>query len=239
MYDKDTRIQFYEQPFFHKFSNIEYVNLSDDSPHYYNYLEFFAERRYDRWLNKNYDLVVDVGANVGLFTECMLKIYKVNKVISVECNGDLVKQLQQNFRRNTDVTIIPKALHYNNEPIVFYQIDENTGISTTIKPSNFSYTKEVIVPTITINDLVNTYGIIDLLKIDVEGAEYDVLLNTDDSVFSQINALFIECHFVNENSSQSIISIIDKLTNIGYNIEHVNLEQSKTFNGPPMIYAYK
>ncbi len=247
IYNKDTNEQLYEMPYFHKFSNIPTISLSNSIPYRLNYVEFFIDRRYDKWLSKKYDLVVDVGANVGVFTSYMLHNQFANRVVSVECDSNALKDLQRNFKRHPWVTVIPKALHHTNEPIILYQSEANPIISSTLAPEKLENhaagvkgDQEHTVQTVTIKDLVDTYGTIDLLKIDIEGAEYGILLNTDDSVFATVNNLLIECHFFENDYLTKYYAVIDKLKKIGYTVEEFKEHQAETGKGfSECIFASK
>lgn len=68
-----------------------------------------------------------------------------------------------------------------------------------------------IVKTISIDDIINKYGTINLLKIDVEGSEYEFLLNKD---LTKINYIVGEIHYRPEFSSKLLIDWISKTHDI-------------------------
>lgn len=248
VYNTETEEQLYEQPFFKKFYNIHTSNLSNLNSYYHIYIDYFLQKVHDKWLNKKYNLVVDVGANVGVFTEAMLELYECEKIVAIECNENLVNDLKRSYKNNSKVDIINKALHHSNKNIEFYQCDTNPGISTTASPitmnnnTGIPFTKTVIVETITIQDLVNLYGKIDLLKIDIEGGEYEIIEKVDNSVFDNINNLLIECHFLRENHKyvKPYYALITKLLSAGYTVEEFLPNQIYNSNmESESIYAYK
>jgi len=98
---------------------------------------------------------------------------------------------------------------------------------------------EEIVETVTIDQLVNIYGEIDLLKIDIEGAEYDIILNTDVSVFGQINNIFLECHFFEKDYKQKYTAVLDKIRMMGYTVEEFKPNQSDAAGTSECIFATK
>jgi hypothetical protein len=95
------------------------------------------------------------------------------------------------------------------------------------------------VETVTIQQLVDTYKTIDLLKIDIEGAEYDVILNTADSLFDNINNLVIECHFFEQDYQIKYDATLDKLRTLGYSVEEYAAGQSKHPGPSECIFASK
>jgi len=62
-----------------------------------------------------------------------------------------------------------------------------------------------LVNTISIEDVIDKYGTINLLKIDVEGSEYEFLLNKD---LSKINYIVGEIHF-DDNQKENLIKWIE------------------------------
>lgn len=245
VYRQDTEEQLYEQPFFHKFLNVPRINLSNFLPYRMNYSEFFIQRKFRRATDHEYDLVVDVGANAGIFTEYMLRNNFAKKIVAVECDTIALKDLQRNFKRIKDVTIIPKALHYSEEPITFYQFTQNPTISTTLSPdriknhgAGLQSDSTLKLDTVTIEQLVNTYGTIDLLKIDIEGAEYEILFRADDKLFNHINHLMIECHFFEAEYKELFNKLRNRLLSLGYSIDEINTNPNNLEGVSEVLYAY-
>ena len=171
VYKKENNELIYEYPYFQKFVNIPRISLSNSIPYYFNYKEFFIEDKYKRYFNKKYNNVVDAGSNVGAFTEYLIRNEVSEKIIAIECDSKALKDLKNNFKREYRVEIIPKALNSTNDPITFYQSPENPVISSAIHPDKLkNHTaglkgdNEIIVDTITIANLIEKLGYIDLLK---------------------------------------------------------------------------
>jgi FkbM family methyltransferase len=228
IYRKDTQEQIYEQPFFKKFVNLPTVTLSNKAPYFINYLEYFVQGKYDRWLKsgKKFPVAVDVGANIGLFTEFLIKNKLSKKIVSVECDEDALKDLVSNYELNDNVKIINKALNDTAEPITFYHCPENSIISSTIAPSNVAHhrhgllgNKATTVQTVTLGDLVDDLKHIDLLKIDIEGAEYKIIESADPKLFNAIDNIFMECHFFEKDYKEKYSKILTKLKGMGYEVE--------------------
>jgi FkbM family methyltransferase len=235
IYKKENDELIYEHPYFQKFVNIPRVTLSNSIPYHLNYKEFFVENKYKKYFNKKFDNIVDAGANVGVFTEYLIQNELSEKIIAIECDSKALKDLKNNFKREYRVEIIPKALNSTNDPITFYQSEENPVISSTIHPDKLKNhmagvkgNDEVIVDTVTIKDLVDKLGYIDLLKIDIEGGEYEIIKNIDPSLFKNINNLLIECHFFEEDYLEKYSNLIKKLSDNGYKVEEYIKDQAIT-----------
>lgn len=246
IYTKKDGKQIYESPYFSKFVYILRVSLSNSIPYYLNYTEFFINDKYGKYFTKKYKNVVDAGANVGVFTEYLIHNEHTEKVIAVECDSKALSDLTRNFKRENRVEIIPKALYHENTKISFYHSEENPVISSTIAPDKLvnhmagvKGNDSVEVDTVTIKDLVDKLGEIDLLKIDIEGGEYGVIDNLDPQLFHSINNLFIECHFFEEDYKVKYDRLLDKLKTNGYTVEEFLENQSNNSGTSEVIFASK
>jgi hypothetical protein len=77
---------------------------------------------------------------------------------------------------------------------------------------------------ITLDQLFEEHQILkcDLIKMDIEGAEYETLCNTHDQTFNKISRIVGEYHFADELSkAHNIQSLIKHLVNKGYRVETV------------------
>jgi FkbM family methyltransferase len=228
VYNRNTDEQIYEYPFFHKFVNIPTVTLSNKAPYFINYLEYFVENKYDCWFKtgKKFNTAIDVGANIGIFTEFLIQNKLAKKILAVECDDQALYDLKKNYELNDNVKIIQKALSYNNEPITFYKCKENSIISTTIPPEKIvhhgagSINKiKTVVDTITIEEIVKEFDHIDLLKIDVEGAEYSIFEKLNSNISKNIDHMFIECHFFESDCIEKYEMLKQKVISMGYEID--------------------
>jgi FkbM family methyltransferase len=249
VYKKDTQEQLYEEPFFRKFVNVPTISLSNRAPYWYNYSEYFVLGKYAKWLNKNtkYPVAVDIGANIGVFTEFLIRSKISRKITSVECNAEAVADLRRNYEFNDNVTVIDKALSHNNEPITFYNCPENSIISSAIPPENIAQhragllpSQKTIVETITIKDLVDRLKHINLLKIDVEGSEYNVIENMDPALAEHIDTMFIECHFFEKDYKEKYRKLIERVESMGYKVEEaINKPVEEYAGSSESIFATK
>lgn len=227
VYNRDTDEQLFEQPFYSRFVNMPTITLSNRVPYFINYLEYFIMDRYGKWFNgKKFNTVVDAGANIGVFSEYLIRKKFAKKITAIECDPAALKDLHTNYEFNDNVTVIDRALSFSNDPITFYSCPENSVISSTVSPEDVAHhragilgSKKVVVNTITIKDIVDKLGHIDLLKIDIEGAEYKIVENLDPSLANNISNIFIECHFFEKNYKESYQKLINKVKSMGYKVE--------------------
>jgi FkbM family methyltransferase len=142
--------------------------------------------------------IVDAGAHVGLFSLVASTFAK--EVISIEPHPLNFKLLQLNLEINNAENVMPinKALWSKPETITLYE-GKHTGAHTILKKCD---SKKFNVRSITLKDLIDELGEIDLLKVDMEGAEFEVLsgLNRQDS--ENIKNIVAECHLEAGDISQ-------------------------------------
>ena len=124
-------------------------------------------------------LCFDIGANRGDFTIAALN--KGYDVVAIE-PASVFKELVKNFIYNPRVTPLKLAVSMSDyETIEFYEAEED-GLSTLnldwLTNPDLPYCgkpyRTISATTITLDTLALKYGVPDLIKIDVEGAEWHV-----------------------------------------------------------------
>lgn len=124
------------------------------------------------------DLVFDIGANIGVYAEAFQMIGA--RVVSVEPNPECSEQIYWTTKRDR-VTVIPAAvgdrmgsckLFVNELPILSSVSQEWVQGEKTAKPREVGmWHGEIEVPMVTIDSLVERYGMPHFIKLDVEGFE--------------------------------------------------------------------
>lgn len=160
-------------------------------------------------------LLFDIGANRG--DAVVAGLNKGYKVIAVEAAPLIYKELVKNFIYNESVIPIKFAVSdKDNESVEFYECEED-GLSTLNKewltadamPYKGKGYRSIKVNTITIDTLAKIYGEPDLIKIDVEGAEWSVLRG----MTKKYGMLTFEWTDVTINEHQKQL---EYLNNVGY-----------------------
>jgi FkbM family methyltransferase len=146
------------------------------------------------------DVFVDVGANEGYFSALGgQRVGAQGRVIAVEPQPRLRPVLEENCRLNalTNVTLVPCAVSDQRSSVDLYlSPDTNTGASGLARSTRYRV-PTVRVNAITLADLFDQAHIerANLLKMDIEGFEYEAVLGSPD-VFRQrrIVAFALELH---------------------------------------------
>lgn len=136
------------------------------------------------------DTVVDIGTNVGYFTLLAAKLVGVQGcVIGYEANPQMYTFVQNNIAMNwvTDqVKLFNKAV-YSKKTEITFQLSENFHAYSSISDRpvidnvNDSFTS-ISVPAVDLDSELGSMDKIDLLKIDIEGGEYQALLGMMDLI---------------------------------------------------------
>jgi FkbM family methyltransferase len=125
-------------------------------------------------------LVFDVGANIGYYTECFLEIGA--NVIAIEPQPFCIDRLKQRFNDDSNLVIVEKGAARENGTILL-NIDSDNPATATFSDKfmnegpfkNRNWDGKLEVPVITLDEIINEYGVPVYCKIDVEGFELDVL----------------------------------------------------------------
>ena len=166
---------------------------------------------------KEGDIVIDIGANVGMVSILLAKKFPFLKIYSFEPLKEnyynLLKNIELNNIPNGIITAENKAVTKDGRLITMSINSANKGGSSTadIVSTNSIMTKENCqIESITLEGIFKKYNInkLKLLKIDCEGSEYEILYNTDTNLLKNIENLRGEFH---ENKNLTDEYDIDKL----------------------------
>lgn len=194
---------------------------------YYNYYEFFAEKFFDGLCLNDLNLVVDIGANVGLFSK-YLKYHGAKEIVLVEGNPNLKNKIEKVMGNDIEnSTIIMKPVFSEKKITKFTYPSDNTTIGELVFGDGPpKYDAVIDVETTTIKEIYDIIGDkrISLFKTDIEGGEYELFKSMTDEEIKKVDRFLIEFH---NNYNNEIKVIIDKLEKNGYNYELVELRTDK------------
>ncbi|KAF3886569.1 MULTISPECIES: FkbM family methyltransferase [Nostocales] len=219
-------------------NNLECYYLGKEETEYI-YSEIFTEQQYIRngiAINEG-NCIFDVGANIGLFSLFINKLQKKVKIYAFEPVREIFEILQANIRLHSvaNISLFNYGLSSQNKADVLFTFYPNMAGNSTIKPIEKLEQRKVMTSLLneekvkylfqsqlvkgevkTLSSIVNDLNIrsIDLLKIDVEGEEYQVLQGINQSDWKKIKQVVIEVH-AREGRLERIQEI---LTNNEFNV---------------------
>jgi FkbM family methyltransferase len=158
---------------------------------------------------KEGDTVVDIGAHMGRYTIPSSKsVGASGKVIAVEAHPYNFRMLQHNLRLNklTNVSVLNQAVYSQKARLKLYLPDEDLGFTThhslmanylNAKLSKDIERSYIEVEADTLDNLLKIRGVrqVNWIKIDVEGAEYEVLKGAEEVLSANKRiSILVEVH---------------------------------------------
>lgn len=130
------------------------------------------------FLNKKITFV-DVGANVGSYSDFLKKNFLVEKAFLFEPSADLCTILKKKFNINNFFINNIAVSNFNNNKRAFYEY-ELSSQSSLYKQINLyksfsKLKKKTFVKTRKLDDLISHKFLIDICKIDTQGEDFKVL----------------------------------------------------------------
>jgi FkbM family methyltransferase len=165
---------------------------------------------------------IDIGAQIGSFSLLVANIYKQSNVFSFEPMPENYECILRNIKLNGLSNICPYQLAVGAEKkkaILYFRKNTSGGHSIFPEVSQYlSITKEVPIEIISLEDIfsMNNIPFCNFLKIDCEGTEYDILLNTPKRILNKIEHIVLEYHEKLGNGNK--YEIKDLLVSTGFKV---------------------
>ena len=172
-------------------------------------------------------LVFDIGANIGRWS--LANITNFDKIISIEASPITFNRLLESCRNDKIMLLNYAVCNNNGKDITFYHADcdvlstlnKDWLTSETSRFNHHSY-REITCKTIEIDKLIEQYGKPDLIKIDVEGGEYECI----SSLSQKVNLLCFEWA---SETNDITFKCIDYLFNLGFTQFYLQFQDDYTF----------
>jgi FkbM family methyltransferase len=170
--------------------------------------------------------VIDVGAHLGLFSAISSQLVGAGgKVVCFEPTPGTFNILKETLRLNhcENVNAVQAAVS-NKEGIATFYVSEIAGCNANslVNSKSARAAQGYEVKLYTIDGVVNQYGLnCGLIKIDAEGAEYDVLLGGLNTFRAQKPKLILGLHpAAIKEKGDSLEQIWDLLSGAGYQVRY-------------------
>jgi FkbM family methyltransferase len=180
-------------------SNLHFKNgvnfeIKDGLSAAHTFREIFLRGDYNIPMLKEAKQIVDIGANIGLFSYYAI-LHSNGFVHAFEADPDVYGLLVKNLRAASPALscTIHAAVSGSSRPVAFY-VSPVSGWSSLYPVLGARDGLKVAVPGVRLTDYLQSNGIkrVDVLKIDVEGAEYGILLEDPGLLSFDIRSLVIE-----------------------------------------------
>jgi len=183
--------------------------LPDALSFIWQFKEIFVEEYYRFETDSKAPIIFDCGANVG--TSCAFFKYHFpqSRILTFEPNLKIVEYLKRNIKNNSleNIEVIEKAVWINNNGL-------ELGMEDADASSIYLDKNKTKVESIRLKDYLEKEEVVDMLKMDIEGAEVEVLKDCRESL-TNVKNIFVEYHSYSSNS-QKLSEIIRVLESSGF-----------------------
>jgi len=213
-----------------KFNGFKFI-VADYMSFLYQYKEIFVDEYYRFQSDNDSPLIYDCGSNVGTSCAYFKMIYPGSIIKAFEADPHITKILKSNIKNNglTNIEVINKAVWINNSDVEL-SIEGADGSSV--------YLDENVkkVSSVRLKDLLDSENRVDMLKMDIEGAENDVILDCGNSL-KVVDNIFIEYHsFINSKQKLSGILNVLEQNNFRYFIKNDSVRNMPLINKTNVDY---
>lgn len=194
--------------------------------------ELFVDEVYKCELSTDAPYILDCGANIGLSVIYFKQHWPKSKIVAFEPDPKNFDYLTKNIEsfQLTDVIAVKKGVWKESTSLKFFADGHLGG---TVIHSDFSNTQLPDTQFVRLRDYLDMK--VDFLKIDIEGAEYEVLKDARDKLVN-VEYLFVEFHGA-ANQPQKLHEMLLWISEAGFryhikfaheNQKHPFIEKRKT-----------
>ncbi len=176
--------------------------------------QIFIQKDYNLQIDIKPKLIIDGGANVGYASVWFANKFPKSKIYAIEPEAENFKILKSNTRKYANVKLIKAGLWHRKT--LLKVLNKSYGKWGFVTEETNSLKKESL-RAVTIDDILKKSGRdqIDILKLDVEGAEKEIFSKNYEYWLPRVKILIIEIHdWIKKGCGDSFYSAIKK-----YNFE--------------------
>lgn len=191
-----------------KLRNGYVIQLSRDNSDIVTVFLIFCRHDYGKIVSGS--VVVDIGANIGVFA--LYAACQGAKVVQAyEPAEESFNLLKRNIANNgLDNIVFPHKAAVVGKPSAHVWFSRKSSVFNAIDTSHENQPDYDLVPSITLANIVKDILSFNILKMDCEGGEYDIVINSEDSVFERIEEIRLEYHVGPHQE------LFDRFTKLGF-----------------------
>lgn len=198
------------------------------------------------WITKIYDkygikvekgdTVIDIGAQIGFFSIYAAELSKTGKVYAFEPFIENFQMLEKHKLINKKENLFVYNVGVSDKEgrqTLYLSPDNNTG-GHSLHLKTDDNNKKIEIQTIRLNDFCEKENIstIDFLKLDCEGAEFDIL-KSNEGILANVDKIIMECHPYENNTVDDMVKLLERN---GFSILS---DVNSYITGVTMLYARK
>lgn len=210
------------------------IDYNDPLSFYHEYNDIFNKRIYHFSTSNPTPTIIDAGGYIGLVTLYLKSTYPQAQITTFEPDPTIFSMLQQNIKQNklTDVTLIQAGVGKTEKTVQFYPDNSDGGSLYTTQET----TKPITIELVKLSSYIDEP--IDLLKMNIEGAEGEVFEEIAHKLHL-IKEIIFEYHAFS-SLPQTLGKILDLLNSKGFRYivtDSVGAKVPVPFN-PPKQHQY-
>lgn len=207
------------------------MNINDTRPFIWMYEQTFRKGVCKFQTEAAVPVILDCGANVGVTVHYWKHLYPAAKVIAFEADPEIYKLLERNCKGLANVQLYNFAVWTRKETLKF---SSNHSVGGHL--SHLSEAGECLdlcqVPTVRLRDFLDRR--IDFMKVDIEGAEHEVIADCADRL-KNVEKLFVELHSFADRP-QGFGKLLQIIESAGFRFHiHTELPAPRPFLERPVI----
>lgn len=253
-YFKRKYVSLFFKTYILKSKNVKEESILNFKIKFFNYQDFFflfrdifVKQEYYFIPDKKNPIIFDCGANIGLASIYFKLFYPDSNIFAFEPDPKTFEVLKENIERNNlkNVSLYNVAIS-NKEGFIKFFVDNERPGSLVMSTIYDRLPKDSVeVKSISLGDFINSTlknKIIDLLKMDIEGAEnvsFPDLI--DKKAIDSIKEILLEYHH-NIGGESKLSMLLGSLEELGYNYQFsadTDLLYNKNSYQDLMIYFYR
>jgi FkbM family methyltransferase len=189
--------------------------------------EIFVESTYFFEAKTAQPVIIDAGANIGMATLYFKTLYPGARIVCFEPDPENFALLKRNVEGNglTGVELHQAAVSDSEEPLVFFTSHNASPLRNSSIRERVPSADEIRVPAVRLSGFVRSA--VDLLKLDVEGAEGRVLSDLVGSgTLANVQRLHMEYHHHIDGERNDFSRTLAQLEDAGFGYQ-VRADQHK------------
>jgi FkbM family methyltransferase len=188
-------------------------------------MEFFGDERMAFSTANAQPVILDCGSNVGISVLYFKSKFPKARISCFEADPQVAEVLRRNLKTNgaDDVEVFQRVVWTHADGVSFGSEGADGGSVHHGNNAN-------ILPSIRLKDVLQQHEAIDLLKIDIEGAEVEVLKDCADELH-RIKYLYVEYHSLG-NRPQELDALLHVLSVNGF---RYYIHRIGTFHAQPFL----
>lgn len=197
----------------------KFLKYADMHSFYYQTRQIFGDGLYRFTCATDSPVILDCGAHIGLASLFFKEDFPSAKIRAFEADPNIAHLCRSNLESfgHGDVAVEALAVWIGNDGVVFSDSKDDAG------HVNEESEAGIKVPTIRLKEIIESERV-QLLKLDVEGAEYKIIEDCGDSL-RNVERMVIEVHAF-RTADGKVGALLAQLENLGFHYVLDDLHQA-------------